>query len=162
MMFFTLNNDLLLETFFKENGIPYVDGFSSPSGKNDLRFWEWDGFDGASQPIILAKLHGSINWFSSGTKIVSTPIHDPSQGDTLKGPLILIGRDNKLQDYPKPMFQELHSQFYCRLKELNRLIVCGYGLVLPQLFGSSRSSWGSPPQLTCQHRRESLCLQASA
>jgi hypothetical protein len=125
-LFFTLNNDLLLETFFSSENIDYTDGFSPAPATDARRSWDGDGLDSAKAPL-LAKLHGSINWFFSDRGIVSTSIHDRSRDLALKGPIVLIGRDNKQKEYCKPLFQELHSQFYCRLKELNRLIVCGYG-----------------------------------
>jgi hypothetical protein len=157
-LFFTLNNDLLLEKFFSKEGISYVDGFSQSSATDDRKSWDGEGLDNA-EAHLLAKLHGSINWFSLGSKIVSTPLDDPWKGATREGPLILIGRDNKPKDYAKPVFQELHSQFYCRLKGVNRLIVCGYG------FGDDSinmrlQTWLIKPEnrLVLVHPRSDECL----
>ena len=64
LKFFTLNNDLLLETSFGDE-IPPFSGFHSEAGK---KYKKWIGFnsnssDDISDRIDLYKLHGSINWF---------------------------------------------------------------------------------------------------
>jgi hypothetical protein len=142
---FTLNHDIVLETFLNENGIQFTDGFFKPD-REEHRYWEPSLFNSTSLKVFLFKLHGSINWFRfrredaedwSGESIiipsgmVNSLISD-AKGRTWraldKRPILLIGRYNKIFDYLSGIFAELHCQFYHSLRNVRQLIICGYGL----------------------------------
>ena len=139
---FTLNHDTVLEQCLK--GIKFTDGFGEPI--NDVRYWNPDLFESGESKsfnVRLFKLHGSINWFqfqtlngdwsnvSIGIPLGPDPWHtrNPVGQDQLPidGPMLLIGRFNKELEYTSGIFEELHYQFYRSLRQIRRLVVCGYG-----------------------------------
>ena len=137
---FTLNHDTVLEQCLK--GIQFTDstdGFGEPI--NDVRYWNPDLFESGSFKVRLFKLHGSINWVqfqtlngdwsdvSIGISLGPDTRHtrNPAGQERLPRPMLLIGRFNKELEYTSGIFEELHYQFYRSLRQIRRLVVCGYG-----------------------------------
>lgn len=119
---FCLNHDLLLESYFKEKGIEYVNGFK-PEGDDMVFDPELFNID---HRISLIKLHGSLNWrydhHLSKYKLYK------EYGDLVNpDPLILVGTYNKQQEYVNGFFTALFVEFYQRLQKSNTLVICGYG-----------------------------------
>jgi hypothetical protein len=138
---FTLNHDLLLEAFFKEFQIEFIDFFGKPI--YDICYWEPEFISHDSNLIHFAKLHGSINWYLFRTE--STPNPDITFGktDTLDidhtkdkhgnyqytatgRPFFLKGVFNKILDYSTGIYQEIIQYFITQLANTDILIISGY------------------------------------
>ncbi|NQT65683.1 MAG: SIR2 family protein [FCB group bacterium] len=131
---FSLNHDLLLESYFDKNNIIFCDGFSEPTGKSTLKHIDLKLFNGNNK-INLLKLHGSSNWFRYKefiAKSISSHIdHKKDENGNHIIPVsskaeILIGTFNKLIDYNYGIFSELFCLFINRLNQINILIISGY------------------------------------
>lgn len=116
---FTLNHDMLLEKYFNDNQIKYSDGFAE--NINGKKSWE----SCFPERIKLYKLHGSIDWLASqGETGYDLKVLKNTKSNR---PLILIGTFNKLSDYSRNIAFELQHLFFSALKNVNTLIVTGYG-----------------------------------
>lgn len=139
---FSLNHDLLIENYFANISIPYVDGFSVP--QNNMRYWSYDLYENSKEKINLYKLHGSINWYrmrkdgydwhGERTAIaIDGNIHRAkdeygnSQSNMDPHPQILVGTFNKMLEYTGGIFLDLLCLFQMKMKNINTLIVSGYG-----------------------------------
>ncbi len=136
---FTLNHDVVIERYLKDNKIDYYDGFIYEKVNSlkdyDIRLWQAD-FINATQNIRLLKLHGSIDWYKIKTEDFNlyqryffAQIGDISKlkyfsGDT--SPLILTGRFNKILEYNRSIYVDLHYNFYRILPTTNILLISGY------------------------------------
>ena len=139
---FTLNHDTVLERFLNESGIPYTDGMEAP--ENGYRYWSPEVFENCDHKIRLFKLHGSWNWFRYQSS-VATGGNDPvgiaidgrywlskNQDGTYQWrdpgrSIMLVGTFNKIEEYTDRIFADLFCQFRRALREIDLLIVCGYG-----------------------------------
>ena len=138
---FSLNHDLLIETYFEQKKILFCDGFGSPKG--DIKHFDLELFDKKNN-INLYKLHGSSNWYRyryNNTdwrgEFIGKPIIDDinytkdENGNYLRylvnTSMILIGTFNKLIDYNSGIFSELFCLFSNKLDQLNILLISGYG-----------------------------------
>lgn len=137
---FTLNHDLLLEKFFIEKKIKYHDGFVH---EEDKEFLVWrPAFQQRDKQVNLLKLHGSINWYKF--KAENRKRHqgyyfaafDPAGFHLIdqaafpvlgKTPLILTGRYNKMLEYNRSIYVDLHYNFYQLLPLSDILLISGYG-----------------------------------
>jgi hypothetical protein len=139
---YTLNHDAVLERFFETNGISYADGFGPPNP--DVRYWNPDLLDSATQRVRLFKLHGAVNWFRFpshkadwGSRFVGIPVkgglwrsrnpNGESQHAVTGRPEMLVGTFNKLLKYTTGIFADLHFRFYRNLEDTDCLVACGYG-----------------------------------
>ncbi len=132
---FTLNHDILLETYLKNQYINYCDGFKR---EGDIGTWEPELFMKKSTPVNILKLHGSINWYkypqtASGrhTRGYFFGCKDNSISHFLNDnynerPLILTGRSNKILEYNRGIYVDLHYYFYRLLGGTVKLIISGY------------------------------------
>lgn len=142
---FTLNHDLVLESFFQSVGITYNDGFI-PFSKVSEDFKAWNSeetfkIDGRPR---LYKLHGSIDWYryrrldgvipSDFTARYLSPdrrelfeILKVDPYPLQNHPRILVGTYNKILDYQGEVFHDLQHCFYDSLRHCNKLFVSGYG-----------------------------------
>ncbi len=122
ILIFTLNHDVLIESFFKENS-DFTDGFVSDG--YDYKKWTPSAF---AERITLLKVHGSINWY----RILGPDYYDDKIGIYYKQvrngdrPLMLIGSFNKLHAYTRSINFELQCLFAKQLNESNDLIISGY------------------------------------
>lgn len=141
MNVFSLNHDLILESFLKDNDIEYFDGFESEAGRLPL----WRGFENSNQDKLkLVKLHGSIDWYSvrredpyNDDVYIKAPmncyvgrldeIDDTIMAPNVGRPILLIGTFNKMLGYLSGLFENLYDEFKKSLKETNILVVSGYG-----------------------------------
>lgn len=69
---------------------------------------------------------------SIGIPLDGDPCHtktsDGDWQDAIDGrPILLIGTFNKISEYTRGMFRDLHRRFRSMLRELDQLVVCGYG-----------------------------------
>ena len=135
----TLCHDVHVETYLREKGIALDDGFSEPEA--NVRYWNGDF---CSEHIPLLKLHGSVDWFHLRPEDsepwyddrIGIPLNgDPAHTKTVKGvpqdplddrPLLLIGTFNKISEYSRGMFLDLHYHFRSTLSEASKLVICGY------------------------------------
>lgn len=135
---FSLNHDLLLEQYFTQNDIMFVDGFSSPDG--NLRYWQPRRYEQDKAKLLLYKLHGSIDWCRVcrqgeswyGDRIAIAT--DPDYARNGKGNryesyderLFLVGTFNKMLEYTaKDVFLQLFCILRQRLHAGSRLVVSG-------------------------------------
>lgn len=153
---FTLNHDLLLERYLRDNGVAVVDGFAQ---KNNLGIRKWNPtlFDCCSThrptpTVRLYKLHGSVDWWRFrpreaqseeqtanpwneeyiGIRSNSALVHArDAQGREHEKvdarALLLAGTFNKMFSYLNHVFLELHYRFHRTLGQTTRLVVSGYG-----------------------------------
>ncbi|MCY4642003.1 MAG: SIR2 family protein [Gammaproteobacteria bacterium] len=135
----TLCHDTHVETYLETQGIPLDDGF--PEEELGARYWHGD-FSSAHK-IPFLNLHGSVNWFrlrlDSSESFYDDRIGIPLDGDhdhvkgrdgefqfSLDGrPILLIGTFNKIPDYTRGIFRELHHQFRQALLASTQLLICG-------------------------------------
>ena len=136
----TLCHDIHVETYLGNQGISLADGFSDE--EVGVRYWRGDFSSNDKIPFL--KLHGSVNWFrlrpnqskSYYDDRIGIPLdvnHNRTKGKDGKNqravdgrPLLLIGTFNKIPDYTRGIFRELHHQFRQTLHESDQLLVCGY------------------------------------
>lgn len=141
---FSLNHDIVLENFLKERGIKFTDGFSEP--KNDIRYWVYDTSFNDPLSVNLLKLHGSINWevfrnkddqghkskfIGIRTKAIEDHLlrrYDGIKLEHLYQDQLLIGTDNKLEDYHRGIFAKLYHEFYRLLMSTDLLLISGYSM----------------------------------
>ena len=137
----TLCHDTHVERYLRTQGISLADGFSDE--QDGVRYWI--GNLSSSDSIPFLKLHGSTDWYRLRPESsepcfadkIGIPLDDgdpwhtqTSEGvlqDPLDGrPLLLIGTFNKVTEYSRGIFQDLHHRFRTILQEADRLCVCGY------------------------------------
>ena len=120
----TLNNDTALEQVLSSSSVSFCDGFGEPV--NRVRFWQPDLFQDAER-VRLVKLHGSIDWFffRSDRNIGIPQNHD--RWLTAPRPELLIGTFNKMLEYTRGIFADLHCYFHRCLRQTQFLVCCGYG-----------------------------------
>ena len=130
---FTLNHDILLETLFEREKLPYTVGFDREIDASGLLHWDRDGLFPKDGRTVIAKLHGSIDWFhqnrkgnlDAGARLDAFRGKGAKSGDAL--PLLLIGRHNKVLQYTRFLLEDLHHRFYISLRQSRLLVICGYG-----------------------------------
>jgi hypothetical protein len=119
---FTLNHDLVFETLFQREGIPYNNGLIL-NPEDNLKYWNRKSFDNDNCKIHLYKLHGSVDWWHHHKGVVNN-----SRIGGLRA--LLIGTYMKMLEYAGlKVFLDLYHLFYRRLFEEDTtvLIVIGYG-----------------------------------
>jgi len=139
--YFTLNHDILLEKYFKENDLDFYDGFSKKDG--DFEIYDSNLLENQKR-INLIKLHGSIDWKRyrekgkdwSGDYIAKYDIkvgYDPKDNKgTIQHPIdnrsrIVIGTENKLAAYNYGITSDMMCFFKQKQNENNFIIISGYG-----------------------------------
>ncbi len=144
---YTLNHDCIIESYFKSRDTKIIDGFKDPD-QNGLRRMDFNLFDTSGsnqsqQQVRLLKLHGAINWYRYDTEatrsqrmsFMAIPDDTSSSKKDATGNLLapsehpefLIGTRNKYYDYSQDIYVDLHKKFSEYLKDVDRLIICGYG-----------------------------------
>lgn len=135
----SLNHDLVIEKYFKNNNINYDDGFIV---RNRV-LPEWVGFTDNNSKVKLCKLHGSVDWFSvllnnshRRSNIMKVPkgiyperIYeiDKSIDIAIGRPELLIGTFNKMWGYLHGIFEEQFYTFRKSLENSDMLLISGYG-----------------------------------
>ena len=139
----TLCHDTHTERYLRARALSLADGFSADSA--GVRYW--NGNFSSAGAISFLKLHGSVDWFrfrpenDSSTAGESNDctgiavdgdhnhVRDPT-GNLLtpldSRPLLLIGTFNKISDYTRGIFRDLHYRFRSALRSAEQLVVCGY------------------------------------
>lgn len=136
---FTLNHDILIETFFKSKNIEFNFGFEM-SGK--ISFFNRNLLE-QKEGINLYKLHGSIDWFSFQDSqglgnLYCLPLNFDRQIDKYNElddrlfltdglPYFLIGTFNKMLNYLSGVYEIIFDLFKQRILEADKLIISGYG-----------------------------------
>lgn len=139
---FTVNHDMLLEKALGANSIPIADGFGARD-EFGVRHWNPQTFEAPSVRIRLVKLHGSMDWFyfcgtDEGRADQFLGLHPQPGLEFLGGdgrlltllegrPVLLMGTVNKMLEYLRGIFLQLHFQFYHRLAQTDQMVVSGYG-----------------------------------
>lgn len=124
---FTLNHDLLIERHFPD----IADGFTEV--EPGLFFWDPVSPTRIIDRHFLLKLHGSINWWrhpAAVDQIIRFGSATQKHSDLRRRvdqPVILAGTFNKLFGYTSGIFGDLFELFRRELRELDALVVCGYG-----------------------------------
>ena len=134
---FTLNHDLLVEKFSKENDIPFIDGFSESDG--DIRWYNSDRWN-EDAPVKIYKLHGSRNWYLIQHKKSGqvTAILDGSDNwhaydadgvmiDYLHEDKQMLTGLRKEERYFSGIVGEAQFRFSAKLRKIDTLIISGYG-----------------------------------
>lgn len=131
---FTLNHDLVLETFFDEDSVEFIDGFTEE--QNGVRYWEPGLFSRNSNiKTKLFKIHGSINFYrllsdtnSSKNSSIVIPSNERiyRNGALNPHPMLLVGTLNKLLQYSEWFYVDLYCLLHAHLNMSNRLIISGY------------------------------------
>ena len=127
----TLCHDTHVESFLRKRNISLNDGFSDE--KDGVRYWNGNFFSAGKIPFF--KLHGSVNWFRFrpekgefwyddvvGISLSGDCHHENGNDGKLLTPLdgrpiLLAGTSNKIQDYTRGIFHELHCQFRQSIKQ---------------------------------------------
>lgn len=138
---FSLNHDTVIEQFLTSQAVQFVDGFVADSSSG-YRSFDASEYDTSPAKVALYKLHGSVDWRryvpSRGTredeKVVSTSVyvsgteaHSFDEQDKLLDRLILVGTSNKVADYYRSVYSQLHCRLIDILDAAPRLLVVGYG-----------------------------------
>ena len=134
----TLCHDTHVERHFRNEGFLLADGFADQDG--DVRYWTGDF--SSSEAIPFLKLHGSVNWFrlirDFGSRFDEkigvvdgdfqhTKSKEGELQDALDGrPMLLVGSFNKVSEYSRGMFRELHYQFRHSIRAADKVVICGY------------------------------------
>lgn len=130
---FTLNNDLVLETYFKNENAVYT-GFVSN---------KWVGFEReniddntySASRINYFKLHGSIDWarLTDGTirRVLNEIDDENSEVDVELKPFLIFGHGTKI--YTIDPFFSLLEYFKHALKEKKYFFVIGYSFFDPHI-----------------------------
>lgn len=131
MDIFSLNNDLVIETYFQENSMSPFTGFSNN---------EWRGVDylETEKPfdrIKLYKLHGSLDWVRLTTGEVKEKNkceeYEYEMIDTRHNPYIIFGHGTKTFSV-NPFFSLIHS-FRNSLEHKDYYFVIGYSFFDPYI-----------------------------
>ncbi|MDQ3021029.1 MAG: SIR2 family protein [Bacteroidota bacterium] len=136
----TLNHDLLVEKYFKENKLELIDGFGPTEG--DYCKFHPNLYDCASNSETkLYKPHGSIDWYrlrlregEINVKLVgksSLRVFD-DKGHFIGTPLnsypnFLTGTGNKITDANYGIFKDIFFRFDKELYNTDLIIMSGYG-----------------------------------
>ena len=128
---FSLNNDMVLETYFSNNNMNPWRGFNS----NDWRGMESRDTEEIFGKINLYKLHGSIDWVRLETGEVKiydncTDLEKDSI-DKKHNPYIIFGHGAKTFSVD-PFFSLIHS-FRKKLAERDYIFVIGYSFFDPYI-----------------------------
>lgn len=126
----TTNYDLCFETAAARAGFVIFDGFSFGSPQRfDASYFSYDIVRNTSEPtdggyvpnvFYLAKLHGSVNWDSSGNQLTKL--------DSPHSPTLIYPRSSKYELSYKPPYFELMSIFQTNLKKSDlTVVVIGFG-----------------------------------
>ena len=141
----TLCHDIHVETFLRNKGVSFADGFCVNPEAN-VRYWngEFSSNEENAGKIPFLKIHGSIDWFRFRPidgDAFDAKIGIPLDGDqehtrTLTGdfqialnggrPLLLIGTFNKISDYSRGVFLDLFYALRSALVKADIMIICGY------------------------------------
>ncbi len=106
----TLCHDVHVEKFLKQQNILVSDGVTRSNNQQN-----WDGNFLQDDSIPFLKLHGSIDWDWNCSD------YDDNR------PEILIGTFNKVSDYSKDIFMDIHYCFKSTICQSDTMIICGYG-----------------------------------
>jgi hypothetical protein len=162
----TLNHDVLIEQYLKNNEVSFSDGFTKPTDSESFGCFCMDRIGLTSETedntTLVIKLHGSLSWRSKDRKIIRLLRDDPGIEARLDqaGPLFLTGSFHKDRAYSFPVFSELRCAFTRGLASLDTLVVIGYGLGDHGINGSlvSRTFAQGPGQVIFVDRSaNSLC-----
>ncbi|MFW6022408.1 MAG: SIR2 family protein [Halanaerobiaceae bacterium] len=134
---FTLNHDILLEKYFRKESLNFNDGFREDEDLSAVKIRIWDpDFINSWAKVNLLKLHGSINWFRFRSKsnnkyrgyfFGALSSNNMPEGTLPEGgPLILTGRFNKIMEYNRSIYVDLHYNFYRLLDRTDIFIISGY------------------------------------
>lgn len=127
---FTLNNDLVLETYFKNENSVYT-GFVS----NKWVGFERDNVDNYtfySSRINYYKLHGSIDWYRLTDGTVRKQTNDDLDEEKIEiKPLLIFGHGTKT--FTVEPFFSLLEYFRNALRTKNYFIVIGYSFFDPHI-----------------------------
>ena len=121
--------------------IEFTDGFREAI--NDVRYFETNLLTHPTRRVRLLKLHGSTRWYrlrpldgqwvEDRVGIFETPdfYHTVDQDGHPQipdeRPMLLIGTFNKALSYTNWFFSELFTQFQQALREVDTIVICGYG-----------------------------------
>lgn len=136
---FTLNHDILLETFFKSRNIKFNFGFKK---SGEISFFNRALLQ-QTEGINLYKLHGSIDWFNFQDaqgiwNLYCLPLNFDRQIDKYNAlddrlfltdglPYFLIGTFNKMLNYLSGVYEIIFDLFKQRILLADKLIISGYG-----------------------------------
>jgi SIR2-like domain len=127
---FSLNHDLVLETFFENNKLKINDGFEKT--ENGFSKWNWDSFTQQNADIRFYKLHGSISWHEIRNKCIVNRIEKDFEVLRKNGfwaesqPFVLTGTRNKAEKYTHSIYYDLQLSFSRALLNTNILVVAGF------------------------------------
>lgn len=136
---FTLNHDILLETYFKKENKKFNIGFEK-SGSISVFNRDLLAKTGG---LNLYKLHGSIDWFvfqdkNGSSNLYCVPLDYDAQIDryyklderlglTDGLPHFLIGTFNKMLNYLSGVYEIVFDIFKNRILSADKMIISGYG-----------------------------------
>lgn len=131
MDIFSLNNDLVIETYFRENGMVPFTGFSN----NEWRGMDYMETEKPFDRIKLYKLHGSLNWVRLTTGEVKEKDkcedYEFDMIDIRHNPYIIFGHGTKTFSVD-PFFSLIHS-FRKELELKEYYFVIGYSFFDPYI-----------------------------
>ncbi|QQS51064.1 MAG: SIR2 family protein [Bacteroidota bacterium] len=136
---YTLNHDILLETYFAQSNLDFNFGFE----KSDKISFFNKSLLAKTEGLNLFKLHGSIDWFifqdkNGSSNLYKVPLDYDAQIDryyTLDErlhftdglPYFLIGTFNKMLNYLSGYYEIVFDTFKNRILNTDKIIISGYG-----------------------------------
>ncbi len=131
MEIFSLNNDLVIETYFQKYSMTPFTGFSNNEWRG-MDFWETENCFGR---IKLFKLHGSLDWVRLTTGEVKEKDkcedYESDMIDIRHNPYIIFGHGTKTFSID-PFFSLIHS-FRNELERKEYYFVIGYSFFDPYI-----------------------------
>lgn len=138
--FFSLNHDLVLETWLQDQGVTAYTCLERHPESSAYKRVSFSRQSFETAPVSIIKLHGSLNWRRFRPK-KNKKAPDKFRGEFLgirhgedsqfeqmeDDPRALIGTWNKIVQYSSPIFLPMLEQFHRSLRGSSHLIVCGYG-----------------------------------
>jgi hypothetical protein len=125
----TLNHDTVIERALSKAGIAFADGFIR-SATGD---WSWDARAFDRTGVRLLKLHGSVTWrreIQGERRLLRVDGSESrSRAEDWFDPQfeLLAGTHNKILQYSRGHYGDLHCLFRGSLARADRLVVAGYG-----------------------------------
>jgi hypothetical protein len=125
----TLNHDTVVERALRAEGIAFADGFIHSADSD----WSWDARSLGTRGVRLLKLHGSVTWRREIQgdrrllRIDGSESRTPSETRLDPQFELLAGTHNKILQYSRGHFADLHCRFREALTCADCLVVAGFG-----------------------------------
>ncbi len=164
---FSLNHDLVMETYCENKGIVYDDGFYADS--LGLKRFDAARLYHTNAKMRIVKLHGSVDRYNHDGTLIRTndPTNIPDSASSGFSnnftPNVVTGKITKMLGYSAALQADIHSYFRMKLATtVSRLIVVGYGFADKGINNAIAAWYGSSDkQLTVITMNKDELLQGA-